>query len=507
MNREVFQKNQTALLNATLRDIALHKIQSPKEVASYEKRFRSELSSKPSPSSMQELTKNLLLSEIILVGDFHTFRLSQKTFLKIIENSKLKPSEISIALECIRMVHQNKLDHFIAGNITTKELLEDLDFEKYWHFPMEGFVEILSFARKNRIPLFAIDHAKNQHGDIPLKTRDRTAALTLIGKLSLRPQRKIFVLIGELHLAASHLPFQIKKASPKAKVLVVHQNLPKIFQKSKKPIADGTPAEVQKLHKNEFCLLNTMPWIKYKSYLNWIEGSLEDEWTSHSIDQNTNLEIAGRINLQLGGIVRKVYPTELITGDEEIRHLEKIPAYTHLIRWARENGRPCILPKSKIIICPSNDPNSVSEIAALGLAFSQNPPEYLLTTFVAGYFGSKVLNPKRKCSTKKDIRLYLESSKRPSKSHKLALSFLAGKSAKTLFSNNRKPDLISLRLVGYILGETLFQAAIYSKNQLAIEIVKKIFPFSLDQKEEKKILAQMIKIHSRRNLPSKGTTL
>jgi hypothetical protein len=64
---------------------------------------------------------------------------------------------MAIGFESFPRRVQPVLDAWIAGELTTKQFLERVEWEKVWNFPPELYVPLFEFARVNRIPMIAIN--------------------------------------------------------------------------------------------------------------------------------------------------------------------------------------------------------------------------------------------------------------------------------------------------------------------------------------------------------------
>ena len=178
---------------------------------------------------------------------------------------------------------------YLHDLLTAEELREKIDFEKHWPFAWESYKEILTFARSAKIPVIALNIPEGKQKS-SLKKRDEAAAEQIALALAKHPEKKIFVLYGELHLGQSHLPAEIRRRmNLKRKILTVHQNNTDIFWKTPL-LSDGQKPEVVRLGTREFCILNSVPWVKLRAYLDWLEGG-----SSREMDEE-NLDIAGLIH-------------------------------------------------------------------------------------------------------------------------------------------------------------------------------------------------------------------
>lgn len=491
------EESQRRLFLSLKNELRLLDISTGKEIRSYEKSFRSALPKKVSGSNRKKLLSAIHTAQAVLVGDFHSFRQSQKGFLRLIEDSRHKNPRIAIALECIQQDMQPALDHFCAGLITVEELGEELDFESTWPFSWPNYREILEYARKHGMPLYGLN-IKDKSGDPKmLKARDEAAAAAISAALAENPKQKIFVLYGELHLGKTHLPRQVRKRlGSKNKVLVIHQNEISLYWKA--PRAEkGHRAEVLRLRRDEYCVLNSVPWVKLRSYIDWLEGAnIDEDWQegldlygsisqlSQQLNQVLGLKQKDLKEVEIAGPETLLAPAPLVRGlTSEERKLLR-----HSIRFQRTT----YLPIKGMLLLPSFSTNALSEGASLLIWRSHSAKSRtvsatgsrIIVQFFIAYLGSKILNPKRKCNEVKDMRKLLEGRNSPQNSKKRKVLQRSLEIIQIYLENyprNKKklPPLLEIeasRLAGYVLANRLFLALL--KNPKLLPFVKKIFSTS-----------------------------
>lgn len=244
-----------------------------KEIRAYMRSFEAALSARAHPQREAAFQKSLRAANLVLVGDFHAFAPAQQEFLRVLELSAPSAGFATVALECATIHHQRALDNFLAGWITLTELRDEIDFDQNWRFPWENYREIFSCAKENGWRLRALSQGSRHPAHLRLKHRDQFAAAEIAAELGEFGPQKIFVLFGELHLARPHLPRALQqtlKGLP-PRLLLLHQNLPTIYWKN--AVNANETRQFLKLRRNEYCLINSSPVRKLRSYLDWAEGN------------------------------------------------------------------------------------------------------------------------------------------------------------------------------------------------------------------------------------------
>jgi uncharacterized iron-regulated protein len=112
---------------------------------------------KPRMTPASEIISEMAKRDVVLLGeqhdepDHHYWQLQTLAALHA-----LRPS-MAIGFESFPRRVQPVLDSWIAGELTTRQFLEGVEWEKVWNFPPELYVPLFEFARVNRIPMIAIN--------------------------------------------------------------------------------------------------------------------------------------------------------------------------------------------------------------------------------------------------------------------------------------------------------------------------------------------------------------
>jgi uncharacterized iron-regulated protein len=64
---------------------------------------------------------------------------------------------MAIGLEQVQIQFQSALDDFISGTISLQEMKAQVQWEKRWVWPFEGYAPIFEAAKERKIPLIALN--------------------------------------------------------------------------------------------------------------------------------------------------------------------------------------------------------------------------------------------------------------------------------------------------------------------------------------------------------------
>ncbi len=485
---DAIERSQKKLYLSIKSELALFEKKKPKELRKYESSYRSALPRSARAAGKTELLRAIESANVVLVGDFHPFRQSQKGFLRLITESAPQISRPALALECIQRVHQSAVDEYLAGYITVEELRDEIDFEKHWPFPWENYREILLFARSHGYPVLALNISATRKRPATLRERDEAAAEKIAQQIRSSTAATVFVLYGEHHLARNHLPARIReKLGSRTKVVVAHQNNSDLYWKTARS-RTGQKPEVLRLAKDEFCIQNAVPWVKLRSYLDWLEGG--ENWEEESDTPGMIHHYASLLADALSLPALLPHDVEILSPDrianEEARSFASGAQDQALAQHALSFHRTGYLPQRGTLIVPSATTNSLSEAASylLWRARGDNGerPTHtsLIAHFLVGYLGSKILNPKRKCNEVADLKRILASlpkknirSRAKGEVLTRALTLLQPYLSREIGSRRIPPlrnpkEIESCRLAGYILGERLFGLLLRDKKLLPL---------------------------------------
>jgi uncharacterized iron-regulated protein len=471
-----------------------------RSIESYQLDYAKEFRRKWRISTPDKLFEALNASQVILLADFHALSQSQKSHLRLLKS--MDPSSIKVlALECFYQEDQRWIDRFLAGRVSEHEFLRAIRWTNKWGFPWSHYRKLVLWAVENQIRIVGLNRSGLSENLRTLHDRDRGAAQIVSGLLTATPDIQIIVIYGDLHLAKGHLPEQIqKRILPKTHMTRVFQNSERIyFSLAKRSLENQV--DVVDLGNDTFCLNSVPPWVKWQNYLLFLEADENLDLTESDGDLDLNDQVGQYVNLMSHelDLPSDLKQLSVFTAQEAAlwNQLEANLDSKSLrgYRLFLENEISFYCPKSQVAFLSRL---SVNHAATLAMHFLhgqtakvkawgfRGPEDFerLIWVFGLGYFGSKLINPKRKADTLTDIKAAI-SKPATSEYGKEALKLaLAQKMSEIIFMAHRKKQrltfvprrrvsyLIAAELLGGLLGERLFNG--YRQGLLSLLTLKNL---------------------------------
>ena len=511
--------------------------EQPKEIKKYEKQYETDLAKLG--KSMQSVSKNELIKtirshDVTFVADFHTFHQAQRTALRIMRDAILPDEYWWVGLELIPSHFQDILDQFQAGKIDLQTFHEKIQYEDQWGFPWKNYAPIFDWARERGVRLIALNrpreffHAsaslRRAKTDTELQSRDQWAAGIITDLFSTEIKRKnhyrMLVLYGELHLSHTHLPKQLAEISKTflktpLSWSCVHQNNDLIYWKLAKAQKENY-VNILRFKKNSFCIISSTPWTKLQSLVTWAEGDshlltlsasdFEDEIT-HETDYLSMFKSYGQTISEFLNITPPLYEKLTVKTIQQADFVDSVTErysqkekkiISHFIRSNQE----IYLAQESIAYLGTPSQNRVAELAAFHLLktrtktselTSKSRDDFFRLILEAsfGFFGSLVINPRRKCDLIADHARRLKELKKINKNinkqeimaRRLTLKIFEQKKSIKQLESTPLCLMMSARYVGQILGKKLYQALL--AEEVTLDFVRKNF-FSKELQRESK---------------------
>ncbi|MCK6599856.1 MAG: ChaN family lipoprotein [Bdellovibrionaceae bacterium] len=430
-------------------------------------------------------------AQVIVLGDFHSLQQSQKSHLRVVKN--LREENFKFALECIATEHQEVVDQFVFEDLEEKEFLKKVHWKKNWGFPWEHFRDLFLYARQKRIRILALNSTKFMGFKDSMKKRDQLAA-KIISKEIKKSSEKVIVIYGESHLTSK----DFFKFPPRTKICKVFQNIDEIYFKLM-DLNKEDEVDVISFNPREFCLMNVPPWVKWQSYLMYLEKKYDYDLQSEGIDFTDYVAqyihvITKELKLNLSAKNLSVYTSEDFSFLKKMRDslsLEEVNFYELLI----EEEKSFYIPDLGIGYLGRLTINHASSLAMqyvyleilkvrkLNFSFPRDFTSLIWLEGI-GYFGSKLINPKRKTETIKDIKnkvLQFGVKDNDKEALKLALyqrakelMILSGKNTirSDLKSYKKSSYIQCANLLGSLIGEKLFKG--YKNGFVRLDYLKRL---------------------------------
>ncbi len=458
----------------------------------YESRYRRAVRSFQKPVPLRSLLDAVRRADVIHVGDYHTLPRAQQTFVELCEAALATGRPVTVALEFVQGRFQQALDRYVAGALDEAGFLRAIGYRRHQVFDVwPGFRPILALARSRRLQAIGIDLVATGAGS--LARRDRYAAERIAEAAAngaQGPKRPIvLVLTGQLHIAPAHLPAEVSRELSKRGVeglrqLVVYQNCEEIYWRL---AAEGRAHETSavQVRENEFCLLNASPVVCQQSFLDFLEG--EDASGAGPRAARDAFAAMARTVGDFVGV-----PVQKALGSVRVHACDDLTFLAALEKSGRFNRRELAavkrqilsresyyLPQARTAYLASLSPSHGAEEAAhfvrhvcVGDAMESERPgrdAFYARAYeeALGFFGSKLVNPRRQCAKEPELIELLTSTDGAEQAaaalalmHKRLERGEKVRFPEQLFSSVGS-DLFNrvTHLLGYIAGERLYAAA------------------------------------------------
>jgi len=219
-----------------------------------------------------EIQSALHSADVVLIGDYHALPAAQRHAASLFEQRALAGDRpVVFGVETIYARDQHILDEWWRREIDENELRQRIRFDLDWAYDWTPFYNLLVTARDHAEALYGLDCMPRE--DLrKIGARDRHAAAKIAETRLRHPDAVIFVLFGESHLAPGHLPRELRRFVPGAKILTVLQNIDALYWR-----AAGEPThkvEAVRVNDEVLCVFNATPLEKYESYRLFL-----DQWS------------------------------------------------------------------------------------------------------------------------------------------------------------------------------------------------------------------------------------
>jgi uncharacterized iron-regulated protein len=392
------------------------------EIRRYREEYEKEIKRPWRRSELKKLLLQIEKSRILMLGDFHALHQSQKAHVRLLRLLSPKKKKI-LFLECLSAQDQESVDLYMQGKISEGEFLFRVRWKERWGFAWRSYRPIFQWAKKKGIKIYAIDKDLRKHGDESLKIRDTFAASLIAEILEREPESLGIVIIGDYHIASSHLPKSLTEHHPDWPILRVFQNSePIYFQLLKK--RQELDVDVIQFNSWDFGLISVAPWVKWHSLL------------SHLLEQDEDIAPEDKIYEDLIHFFRLFnqdfgkYPG--LDENFDVVTLNDVSFFEQLEKnWARQKqkrlsegltwGLSFYAPESHKMILAKKTLNHLAEAAArirLGKMSTYSLESLLekkhflqlMWANILPYFASKWINPKRKTDTIFDWKIQFQNT-------------------------------------------------------------------------------------------------
>ena len=211
-----------------------------------------------------DLAARVARADSILVGDYHALPACQHFAARLIKDrASIEDRPVVLAVETIFSRDQHILDQWWRREIGESELRQRIRFDLDWGYDWEPFYDLISTAHEHADGLYGLDCMPRE--DLrKISARDRHAAHKMAEIRQRNPEAVIITLIGESHLAPSHLPALVREQLKSEDVLTILQNVDALYWPASEE--QPQPARAVSVDERTVCVFNSTPIEKYESY-------------------------------------------------------------------------------------------------------------------------------------------------------------------------------------------------------------------------------------------------
>lgn len=472
----------------------------------YEARYRRATRSYRRVIELDDVYRRIAEADVVHVGDYHTLRLAQQTYLDLARHALSSRRRVVLALEFVEGRHQATLDAFLAGRLKSRTFLERIGHPYRGPFDIwPGFEPILELARRHRLEVVAID--RRATGPRSLSVRDEYAAQRIAKAARAGDRPLVLSLIGQFHVAPGHVPRAVERELGRGAVkqLVVYQNAEGAWWRLARAGLAETARAVE-LSDAELCVFSASPVVCQRSFLDYVEAESGDAPIAERGLGQTFRHLARDIGRLTGVRVGAALDDVAVLTAGDLGAFEQLKArgrftpseLAHLRRHVLSRESAWI-PRAKAAWLASLSLNHAAEEAAhcvrylaVGDAMARERPRdeafwARCLEEALGFFGSRLVNPARRCTSLEEWAHTFESGA-PGEAQRVAAFVLALASAlpEDTRTSRRLLPLAPLSLfngvshaLGYLLGDALAKA--FARGEVSRQEVRALFEDRFDE--------------------------
>ncbi len=253
----------------------------------YIRDFQSEYASYRRIVPAEKVISSAMKSDIVYFGDYHPLSASQQWALWLMKEMTERGAGVVLALEMLYEYQQESLDRWMKGTYTEEEFLGVISYESEWGFDWENYRKFFESARDPFVPIFGIDYEPRDQLRF-IRQRDRMIAQKIASIRSFFPGHAILVVIGESHLASSHLPLEVRRiCGDEIRDTIIVQNMDAIFWKLMR--RDGARPHSVMVDSDRYCVFTASPVMKYQSYRDMIQLWSDQSFSETALESLTEM--------------------------------------------------------------------------------------------------------------------------------------------------------------------------------------------------------------------------
>lgn len=365
--------------------------------------------------AQKDFDRQVHQAQVVFWGDFHGVRQYQRSLVRTLDRLGVgSMAHFCLGLECIPIEHQKSVDLFLQHEISEEEFLKLVKWEQIWGFPWEHYRPLFLAAKTLGFPILALnENSKRATTEI----REKKAFRILQNYLKKYPEARVWVLFGEYHLLPQHFP-KLWRTQPQKNLFVLQNSDSLYFQFPPKRELSGT--FYLSNGGSYLCLQSVAPWIKWQSYLLFLEAQMELEMDEELEISDHVVRVAKTLAEEMNWKFQPQWVQAYRTDDHALwqKMKESQGGHRRLFEKLLQEEFSFMSFHGGWSHLSRLSVNEVGSLAFLILWFQNHPKltwpgrrqyrlqewQHLIWIFGFSYFGSKLLNPHRRTPSLQELQ-------------------------------------------------------------------------------------------------------
>jgi aminopeptidase N len=108
-------------------------------------------------SSFDAIMDDLVSARVVYVGETHVNQADHQLQLRVVRAMHKRYPDLAIGMEMFNKNAQESLDKYINGELEEREFLKESSYFKNWGYDYRLYRDIMTFARRNSLPVIALN--------------------------------------------------------------------------------------------------------------------------------------------------------------------------------------------------------------------------------------------------------------------------------------------------------------------------------------------------------------
>lgn len=118
---------------------------------------------------MPQLVDELSGKMVVMVGEIHNQYEQHIAQFALLKKLHQRNKNIGISVEWVQKKYQAVLDAYLKDEITLQQFITQSKYEDHWGYDIRMFLPVFEYAKRNSIPIYAIDSPKRIQREIYYK--------------------------------------------------------------------------------------------------------------------------------------------------------------------------------------------------------------------------------------------------------------------------------------------------------------------------------------------------